>query len=187
MSKVEEKVSRSKNLLFNLSSEKYRWEDTSKNFKTQLASMLGDVFLSSAFLAYIGFFDHYYRKLLISVWKTNLEFSKIKYRPELAIIEFLSNPSERLIWRSHKLPSDDLCTENAIIMKRYHKYPLIIDPSGQAIEYLTSLMSEKQFILSSFADDAFLKNLEKSIRFGRPLIVQDVEKIEPILNSVLNK
>jgi dynein heavy chain 1 len=72
MNKVEDKVTRSKKLLMNLSSEKYRWEDTSKNFKSQLASMLGDVFLSSAFLAYIGFFDHYYRKLLIGVWKTNL-------------------------------------------------------------------------------------------------------------------
>jgi len=72
-------------------------------------------------------------------------------------------------------------------MKRYHKDPLIIDPSGQAMEYLASLLKEKSFIPSSFADDAFLKNLEKSLRFGRPLIVQDVEKIEPILNSVLNK
>jgi hypothetical protein len=35
-------------------------------------------------------------------------------------------------------------------------------------------MTEKSYILSSFADDAFLKNLEKSLRFGRPLIVQDV-------------
>jgi dynein heavy chain 1 len=52
---------------------------------------------------------------------------------------------------------------------------------------LTSFLRSKSFILSSFADDAFLKNLEKSIRFGRPLIVQDVEKVEPILNSVLNK
>lgn len=136
--------------------------------------MLGDVFLSSAFLAYIGFFDHYYRKLLLGVWKNNLESLKIRYRGELALIEFLSNPGERLLWRSHKLPADDLCTENAIIMKRYHKYPLIIDPSGQAIEYLQSVMADKSYILSSFADDAFLKNLEKSLRFGRPLIVNDV-------------
>jgi dynein heavy chain 1 len=95
--------------------------------------MLGDVFLSSAFLAYIGFFDHYYRKLLMGVWKTNLETAKIKYRQELSIIEFLSNAGERLIWKSHTLPSDDLCTENAIIMSKFHKYPLIIDPSGQAM------------------------------------------------------
>jgi dynein heavy chain 1 len=174
MAKVEDKVSRSKNLLNNLSSEKYRWEDTSKNFKVQIASVLGDVFLSSAFLAYIGFFDHYYRKLLYSVWRSNLATSRVKYREELSLIEFLSQPNERLNWRSHKLPSDDLCTENAIIMKRYHKYPLIIDPAGQAMEYLLSLFADKSFILSSFADDAFLKNLEKSLRFGRPLIVQDV-------------
>lgn len=121
--------------------------------------MLGDVFLSSAFLAYIGFFDHYYRKLLVGVWKNMLQQKRIKFREELAMIEFLSSPSERLLWKSHKLPSDDLCTENAIIMKRYHKYPLIIDPAGQAIEYLTSLLADKSFILSSFADDAFLKNL----------------------------
>jgi dynein heavy chain 1, cytosolic len=59
-------------------------------------------------------------------------------------------------------------------MKRYHKYPLIIDPAGQAMEYLFSFLTGKSYILSSFADDAFLKNLEKSLRFGRPLIVQDV-------------
>ena len=32
-----------------------------------------------------------------------------------------------------------------------------------------------------------MKNLETSLRFGCPLLVQDVEKIDPILNSVLNK
>lgn len=80
MSKVEDKVNRSRNLLNNLGSEKYRWEDTSKNFKVQLASMLGDVFLSSSFLAYIGFFDHYYRKLLSSVWRSNLSSSRVKFR-----------------------------------------------------------------------------------------------------------
>jgi len=58
----------------------------------QMASMLGDVFLSAAFLAYIGFFDHYYRKLLSSVWKSNLASSRVKYREELSLIEFLSYP-----------------------------------------------------------------------------------------------
>jgi dynein heavy chain 1, cytosolic len=48
--------------------------------------MLGDVFLSSAFLAYIGFFDHYYRKLLVNVWKNILINKKIKFREELAMI-----------------------------------------------------------------------------------------------------
>jgi len=32
-----------------------------------------------------------------------------------------------------------------------------------------------------------MKHLETAIRFGLPLLVQDVEKIDPILNGVLNK
>lgn len=32
-----------------------------------------------------------------------------------------------------------------------------------------------------------MKNLETSLCFGCPLLVQDVEKVDPILNSVLNK
>lgn len=39
----------------------------------------------------------------------------------------------------------------------------------------------------SFLDDAFRKNLESALRFGNPLLVQDVESYDPILNPVLNK
>jgi len=39
----------------------------------------------------------------------------------------------------------------------------------------------------SFLDDAFRKNLESALRFGNPLLVQDVESYDPILNPVLNR
>ena len=39
----------------------------------------------------------------------------------------------------------------------------------------------------SFLDDAFRKNLESALRFGTPLLVQDVENYDPILNPVLNR
>eukprot|EP01015_Nassula_variabilis_P036963 TRINITY_DN967_c0_g2_i6.p1 TRINITY_DN967_c0_g2~~TRINITY_DN967_c0_g2_i6.p1 ORF type:complete len:1103 (-),score=250.87 TRINITY_DN967_c0_g2_i6:90-3398(-) len=100
---------------------------------------------------------------------------------------FLTKPSEKLIWQSHKLPADDLCTENAIILSKFNRYPLIIDPSGQALDFILSFYKEKKISQTSFADDSFMKNLETSLRFGCPLLVQDVEKIDPILNSVLNK
>lgn len=37
---------------------------------------------------------------------------------------------------AHALPADDLCSENAIMIKRFNRYPLIIDPSGQATEFI---------------------------------------------------
>ena len=55
------------------------------------------------------------------------------------------------------------------------------------MEYITSMLASKKVNISSFGDEVFMKNLETSLRFGFPLIVKDVEKVDPILNSVLNK
>ena len=51
-------------------------------------------------------------------------------------LQYLSNADERMTWQTHELPSDDLCMENAIMIKRFNRYPLIIDPSGQATEFI---------------------------------------------------
>ena len=53
-----------------------------------------------------------------------------------SVIEYLSDPDERLKWQANALPADELCVENAIMLKRYNRYPLIIDPSGQATEFI---------------------------------------------------
>ncbi|EAR94592.2 dynein heavy chain, cytoplasmic protein (macronuclear) [Tetrahymena thermophila SB210] len=188
MIKVKEKVERSQQLLQNLSSERFRWDASSQNFKQQMATIIGDVLLSGAFCSYIGFFDHFYRRVLMKSFRDYLENSAyIRFRKDLSLIEFLSKPSDRLNWQSHRLPNDDLCTENAIILSRFHRYPLIIDPAGQAQEFVLSFYKDKKIARTSFADDAFMKTLETSLCFGCPLLVQDVERIDPILNSVLNK
>jgi dynein heavy chain 1, cytosolic len=187
MQTVQDKVARSKALISNLASERERWEATSLAFQAQMSTMIGDVLLSGSFLAYIGFFDHFYRHSLMIAWKDFVDAQGIKFRQDMSLVEFLSKPSERLLWKAHYLPNDDLCIENAIILQRFNRYPLIIDPSGQAIEFLVAHYLEKKIIKISFADDAFMKNLESSLRFGCPILVEDVEKIDPVLNSVLNK
>lgn len=47
--------------------------------------------------------------------------------------------------------------------------------------------ASKKIAKISFADVNFIKNLESALRFGNPLLVEDVEKIDPVLNSVLNR
>jgi dynein heavy chain 1 len=59
-------------------------------------------------------------------------------RNEMKNVEFLSKPSDRLIWEKQGLPSDELCIENAIILKNFNRYPLVIDPSDQAIGFILS-------------------------------------------------
>ena len=187
MQKVNTKVQRSKQLLTNLSSEKHRWTESSQGFADQLSSMTGDVIICAAFLAYCGFFDQLYRNLLTKTWRGYLQEYGLKFKPDLSISEYLSTTAEKMTWQAHKLPNDDLCNQNAIIIKRHNRYPLIIDPSGQAIEFVLSYFAERKIEKTSFDDPAFIKTLEKCLRFGLPVLVQNVEKIEPMLNSVLNK
>ncbi|XP_072172912.1 cytoplasmic dynein 1 heavy chain 1-like [Diadema setosum] len=184
---VQIKVDRSTALLRSLSIERDRWEAGSESFKMQMSTILGDVLLSSAFMAYAGYFDQMMRQNLFNSWAGHLQKARIKFRHDIARTEYLSNADERLRWQASALPSDDLCTENAIMLKRYNRYPLIIDPSGQATEFIMNEYREKKITKTSFLDDAFRKNLESSLRFGNPLLVQDVENYDPILNPVLNR
>uniref|UniRef100_A0A8C3ASK7 Cytoplasmic dynein 1 heavy chain 1 n=1 Tax=Cyclopterus lumpus TaxID=8103 RepID=A0A8C3ASK7_CYCLU len=184
---VEAKVNRSTALLKSLSAERDRWEKTSETFKNQMSTIAGDCLLSAAFISYAGYFEQQMRQNLFTTWSHHLQQANIQFRTDIARTEYLSNADERLRWQANSLPADDLCTENAIMLKRFNRYPLIIDPSGQATEFIMNEYKERKITRTSFLDDAFRKNLESALRFGNPLLVQDVESYDPILNPVLNR
>ncbi|KAF8253571.1 hypothetical protein K440DRAFT_576363 [Wilcoxina mikolae CBS 423.85] len=187
MSRVQFKVDRSVKLLDSLSSERIRWDEGSKSFETQIGTLVGDVLVSAAFLAYSGLYDQQYRKAMADDWFNHLHLSGIEFKQHNPITEYLSTADQRLAWQENGLPVDDLCTENAIILYRFNRYPLIIDPSGRATEYLANENKERRLTITSFLDDSFTKQLESSLRFGNPILIQDAEHLDPILNHVLNK
>merc|ERR1719210_989300 len=106
---VQDKVDRSMSLLKSLGIEQERWQETSESFKSQMATLVGDVFLSSAFLSYAGYFDQQSRQNLFTAWKHHLDMANILYRHDIARTEFLSDPDQRIQWQSNRLPTDDLC------------------------------------------------------------------------------
>ncbi|KAL7268764.1 dynein heavy chain [Rhizina undulata] len=187
MSRVQFKVDRSVKLLDSLSSERTRWEDGSRSFETQIGTLVGDVLVSSAFLAYSGLYDQQYRKAMLDDWLQHLSLSGINFKQHNPVTEYLSTADERLVWQDNGLPVDDLCTENAIILNRFNRYPLIIDPSGRVTDFLANESKERRLTITSFLDDSFTKQLESSLRFGNPILIQDAEHLDPILNHVLNK
>ncbi|EED23281.1 dynein heavy chain [Talaromyces stipitatus ATCC 10500] len=187
MGRVQFKVDRSVRLLDSLASERERWEEGSKSFETQISTLVGDVLIAAAFLAYAGLYDQQFRKAMVEDWVNQLAQSGITFKPHNPVTEYLSNADERLAWQSNSLPVDDLCTENAIILKRFNRYPLIIDPSGRITEFLQKESKERKLTVTSFLDDSFVKQLESALRFGNPILIQDAEHLDPILNHVLNK
>jgi dynein heavy chain 1 len=187
MERVKCKVDRSLSLITSLGIEKQRWSRTSSSFETQMTTLIGDTVLHAAFLAYSGFFDQQYRHALWMQWRNQLQCSDIQFKNELSLIENLCSADKRLTWHSSTLPKDDLCVENAIMIERHNRFPLVIDPSGQAISFLQNQYRDKKIVSTSFLDDSFLKNLESALRFGSPILVQDAEHLDPIINPILNK
>jgi dynein heavy chain 1 len=158
-----------------------------EHFSINTNNVLGDTFLSSAFLSYIGFYDAHYRKYLKRQGKEILNKYDIKCSDDLDEVSWLSKPNDKVVWQTCSLPSDSICFENATILQRFNRYPLIIDPAGQATEFLKKFYESRKLALTSFTDSNFIKTLEAALRFGYPILVQDVEKIDPIMNSLLNK
>jgi dynein heavy chain 1 len=126
-----------------------------------MSTLIGDCLLASAFLSYGGIFDHRGRAYLEREWKKALSSLHIPSKDDLNIIEYLSNPTEQLLWRSYGLPTDDLAIQNAILLERFNRFPLVVDPSGQANSFILKKYSDQKILQTSFLDPGFLKTLAR--------------------------
>lgn len=187
MEAVTTKISRAESLLRSLGHESERWSKSSETFQTIMRSLIGDGLLMAAFLTYDGFFDFKTRLIMMAQWKNVLESLGVEFREDLAFVESLSTASHRLKWQSQGLPGDHLSLENGVIMDHAVRFPLVIDPSGQAINFLLAKYNSEKIQTTSFLDKAFTKTLSSAVRFGTVLLVENVEKIDPLLNPILNR
>jgi len=67
------------------------------------------------------------------------------------------------------------------------RFPLCIDPQQQALNWIKKKEQKKNLKILSFTDADFLKQIELAIKYGLPVLVQDADEIDPILNNVLSK
>ncbi|KAK6094055.1 dynein heavy chain [Batrachochytrium dendrobatidis] len=187
MQLVKDRVDRSMRVLDNLSSERGRWEESRESFGQQMETLVGDVLLASAFLAYAGYYDQKDRMNLLQTWKNQMQSAGVRYNLNLSLPEYLASTEERASWIKNSLPADNLCIENAVMLKQCQRYPLVIDPSGQALVFILNEFKTKSITVTSFRDNAFLKTVESALRFGNPILIQDAEDFDPVINSILNK
>lgn len=74
-------------MLTSLSGERERWNHGSETFKSQMSTIGGDVLLTSAFMAYGGYFDQQFRHSLFTSWAAHLQEARISFRSDLARVE----------------------------------------------------------------------------------------------------
>jgi dynein heavy chain 1 len=187
MEQVKNRVERSVKIVENLSSETSRWQESSEGFEKEIQTLIGDVIISAGYITYAGYFDQYYRKQLMDKWYERLKKCGISFQKQLSIPDFLASAETMKDFMDSNLPSDKLCIENAVMISRSIRYPLLIDPSGQAKNFMMSYFKSNNIVLSSFRDKNFVKTLEIAVRFGNYILIEDAEDFDPIINPILTR
>jgi dynein heavy chain 2, cytosolic len=93
--------------------------------------------LWASFITYLAGQSEDKRVEYMSKWKQILSVDD-----KFDVRKFLSTESEQLVWKSQGLPSDELSMENAMVILRSQLYPVLIDPSSRATDWLKTHLND---------------------------------------------
>ena len=65
--------------------------------------------------------------------------------------------------------------------------PFLVDPSQQATEWLKNHMKDQRLEVVNQQDNNFVTSVELAVRFGKTLVIQEVDSVEPILYPIIRK
>lgn len=100
----------------------------------------------------------------------------------------MADPYEIRMWNTFGLPRDNISTENAVLVTKSQRWPLMIDPQEQANRWVRNMESENGLKICKLTDSNFMRILESCMRIGMPALLEEVgETLDPTLGPVLHK
>ena len=181
-------LSNADKLIGGLGGEAKSWEDTVAFLTVQLKNLIGDVLVCAGTISYLGPFTASYRSMLTKEWSEKLRSVGIACTEDCNLAKILAEPVTVRQWNIDGLPADGFSVENGIIMDITKRWPLMIDPQGQANRFI-KLSRAKLQLKSVKASDSTKKiqqTLEMAIRLGQPVLLENVlEQLDPFLDPVL--
>jgi len=79
---------------------------------------------------------------MVNEWIVGLKKYAIPHNEQCLLIDTLSDPVRVRDWQIAGLPKDTLSIENGVIVQYARRWPLFIDPQGQANKWIKNLVSE---------------------------------------------
>ncbi|KAJ8664279.1 hypothetical protein QAD02_005941 [Eretmocerus hayati] len=184
-----QKLERAEKLLGGLGGEKTRWSETAAALGASLGNVIGDILLASGFVAYLGAFTILYRDSLVDTWHQACQAAQLPCSPPpFSLINILGDPVLVQAWFVHGLPADKFSVENGIIVSAADRWPLMIDPQGQANKWIKSFEKDNKLAVIKLTDHNYTRVIENAIQFGMPVLLENIlEEIDAILEPVLLK
>lgn len=165
-----------------------RWSETAKKLGFQYINLTGDVLISSGLVAYLGAFTSAFRQEQLLVWAKSVKDKGIPCSDEFSLISTLGEPVQIRAWNINGLPTDSFSVENGIIISNARRWPLMIDPQGQANKWVKNMEKANNLHVVKLSDSDFVRTLENCIQFGTPVLLENVgEEIDALLEPLLLK
>eukprot|EP00929_Paragymnodinium_shiwhaense_P104537 TRINITY_DN6904_c0_g1_i1.p1 TRINITY_DN6904_c0_g1~~TRINITY_DN6904_c0_g1_i1.p1 ORF type:complete len:2672 (+),score=812.80 TRINITY_DN6904_c0_g1_i1:23-8017(+) len=184
----EKKVTRAGQLIDSLGGEKVRWTESAQNLGVDYVNLTGDVILASGLIAYLGAFTPEYRETACKQWAVESNDRKIPGSEVFALQKCLGEPVKIRNWVIWGLPNDNCSIENGIIIDKSRRWPLCIDPQGQANKWIKKMEAPQKLKVSKFTDGDYMRKMEGSISYGIPTLIENIlEDTDPAIESVLLK
>ena len=184
----EAKLDRAQKLIGGLGGEKTRWKEQSVRLAEVYLNLTGDVLVASGMIGYLGAFTSVFRDQLGSLWVSQCQEKNIPSAGKFSLPNTLGNPIMIRDWSLFGLPSDNFSVENAIINQKARRWPLFIDPQGQANKWIRNMEKARKIKILKFSNPNYLRDLENAIPFGTPIMMENVgEEMDPAIEPVLAK
>ncbi len=191
---LQKKMSQASALINGLAGERTRWTDDAATFSDQKKRLVGDCAIGCAFVSYCGPFNQQYRDYLINnKFTDDCEKRAVPVTTKLDVVSFLVDVGTIGDWNMQGLPTDPLSTQNGILVTKSSRFPLLIDPQGQALSWIQSkeaanLPSWNGQNLVNISDPKLKDKLEFCMGNGKSLLITGIEdEIDPMLDPVMVK
>lgn len=185
------RLDRAVKLMTGLGGERTRWTQTCAELSNSYLNLVGDVLVSAGAIAYLGVFTPDFRHKIFDSWRAKLEELKIPHTEHCNLRATMSDPVAIRQWTICGLPQDSHSVENGIIMSKGRRYPLLIDPQGQANRYIKNMgkdtsICQNDLDVVKLSDKNFLRTLENGVRFGRWVLLENIgEQLDAALEPLL--
>lgn len=184
----EKKLQRAEELIGGLGGEYNRWSETARTLGERYFKLTGDILIGSGFVAYLGVFTSYYRQRQLEKWIKICTELEVVCNRDFQLNQVLGDPVLIRSWNISGLPSDLFSVDNAIVVVKSRRWPLMIDPQGQANKWIKSMEKAANVHVIRLSQSDYMRILENAIQFGQPVLLENVgEDLDAALEPLLLK
>lgn len=184
----KKRLQRADDLIKGLGGEQTRWSATAKELGERYFVLTGDILIASAVVAYLGPFTTNFRNQQVREWVSQVQSYNIVCASDFSLAAIMGEPVEIRGWIIFGLPSDAFSIENAIIAKNSRRYPLMIDPQGQANKWIKNTEKSNNLNVIRMTQSDYPRILENCIQLGLPVLMENVgEELDALLEPLLLK